>query len=191
MCVGIVISTNVTYYMLLTYMPSYLSHNLHYSEDHGVLIIIAIMIGMLFVQPVIGLTSDRIGRKPFIIGGSIGLLALAIPCFILINSNVIGLIFVGLLVLAVLLNSFTGVMASILPAMFPTHPLQRAGDFVQHFGADRRCDADRRRLAGRSDRQPVHAGLLSDGRGGDRSYHRSVHERNRQQTAARRDAGCI
>ena len=117
----IVISTNVTYYMLLTYMPSYLSHNLHYSEDHGVLIIIAIMIGMLFVQPVIGLTSDRIGRKPFIIGGSIGLLALAIPCFILINSNVIGLIFVGLLVLAVLLNSFTGVMASILPAMFPTH----------------------------------------------------------------------
>ncbi len=36
------------------------------------------MIGMLFVQPVIGLTSDRIGRKPFIIGGSIGLLALAI-----------------------------------------------------------------------------------------------------------------
>lgn len=121
MCVGIVISTNVTYYMLLTYMPSYLSHNLHYSEDHGVLIIIAIMIGMLFVQPVIGLTSDRIGRKPFIIGGSIGLLALAIPCFILINSNVIGLIFVGLLVLAVLLNSFTGVMASILPAMFPTH----------------------------------------------------------------------
>ena len=33
------------YYMLLTYMPSYLSHNLNYSADHGVLIIIAIMIG--------------------------------------------------------------------------------------------------------------------------------------------------
>lgn len=49
------ISTNVTYYMLLTYMPSYLSHNLHYSEDHGVLIIIAIMVGMLFVQPIMGL----------------------------------------------------------------------------------------------------------------------------------------
>ncbi|WP_332832959.1 hypothetical protein [Escherichia coli] len=34
-CIGLVIATNVTYYMLLTYMPSYLSHNLHYSEDHG------------------------------------------------------------------------------------------------------------------------------------------------------------
>ncbi|GAA3584502.1 glycine betaine/L-proline transporter ProP [Gibbsiella greigii] len=120
-CMGLVISTNVTYYMLLTYMPSYLSHNLNYSESHGVLIIIAIMLGMLFIQPLIGLTSDRIGRKPFVLGGSIGMLFLAVPCFMLINSDVVGLIFVGLLVLAVLLNSFTGVMASTLPAMFPTH----------------------------------------------------------------------
>ncbi|MCV9878158.1 glycine betaine/L-proline transporter ProP [Brenneria izbisi] len=120
-CVGIVITTNVTYYMLLTYMPSYLSHSLNYSEDHGVMIIIAVMIGMLFVQPVMGLMSDRYGRKPFIICGSIGLLLLSVPCFMLINSDVVGLIFCGLLILAVLLNAFTGVMASTLPAMFPTH----------------------------------------------------------------------
>ena len=61
-CIGLVIATNVTYYMLLTYMPSYLSHNLHYSEDHGVLIIIAIMIGMLFVQPVMGLSLIHISE---------------------------------------------------------------------------------------------------------------------------------
>lgn len=120
-CVGLVIATNVTYYMLLTYMPSYLSHNLNYSADHGVLIIIAIMIGMLFVQPIIGLTSDKIGRRPFVIAGSVGLLILAYPAFMLIDSGSVGLIFVGLLILAVLLNCFTGVMASILPAIFPTH----------------------------------------------------------------------
>ncbi len=120
-CIGLVIATNVTYYMLLTYMPSYLSHNLHYSEDHGVLIIIAIMIGMLFVQPVMGLLSDRFGRRPFVLLGSVALFVLAIPAFILINSNVIGLIFAGYLMLAVILNCFTGVMASTLPAMFPTH----------------------------------------------------------------------
>ncbi|WP_163886198.1 glycine betaine/L-proline transporter ProP, partial [Providencia stuartii] len=120
-CVGLVIATNVTYYMLLTYMPSYLSHNLNYSADHGVLIIIAIMIGMLFVQPIIGLTSDKIGRRPFVIAGSLGLIVLAYPAFMLIDSGSVGLIFVGLLILAVLLNCFTGVMASILPAIFPTH----------------------------------------------------------------------
>ena len=120
-CVGVVVVTNVTYYMLLTYMPSYLSHNLHYSENRGVLIIIAIMVGMLFVQPAIGFISDKIGRKPFIVVGSIGLFILAIPAFMLINSGKIGLIFSGLLMLAVLLNFFIGVMASTLPAMFPTH----------------------------------------------------------------------
>lgn len=107
--------------MLLTYMPSYLSHNLHYSEDHGVLIIIAIMVGMLFVQPVIGMLSDRFGRRPFILIGSVALFALSIPAFIMINSNVTSLIFAGLLLLAVVLNCFIGVMASSLPAMFPTH----------------------------------------------------------------------
>jgi len=39
----------------------------------------------------------------------------------LINSDIIGLIFLGLLMLAVILNAFTGVMASTLPALFPTH----------------------------------------------------------------------
>lgn len=120
-CTGLVIVTNVTYYMLLTYMPSYLSHNLNYNIDHGVLIIIAIMVGMLFVQPVIGLLSDKVGRRPFIIGGSIGLILLAYPAFLMINSNIIGFIFLGLLILAILLNCFIGVMASILPAIFPTN----------------------------------------------------------------------
>ena len=79
------------------------------------------MMGMLFVQPVMGMLSDRFGRRPFIIIGSIALFACAIPAFMLINSGVLGLIFAGLLLLAVILNAFTGVMASSLPAMFPTH----------------------------------------------------------------------
>ena len=39
------------------------------------LIIIAIMIGMLFVQPVMGLLSDRFGRRPFVLLGSMFTLA--------------------------------------------------------------------------------------------------------------------
>ena len=65
--------------------------------------------------------SDRFGRRPFVIVGSIALFFCAIPAFMLINSNLLGLIFAGLLLLAVILNAFTGVMASSLPAMFPTH----------------------------------------------------------------------
>lgn len=120
-CIGLVIATNVTYYMLLTYMPSYLSHNLKYSVDHGVLIIIAIMLGILLIQPVIGLLSDRFGRKIFVRLGSIGLLLFSIPAFYLINTGHVVFIFFGLMFLATMLSCFTGVMASILPALFPTN----------------------------------------------------------------------
>lgn len=118
-CIGMVLVTNVTYYMLLTYMPTYLSQSLGYSEDHGVLIIIVVMIGMLFVQPVVGFLSDRFGRRPFLIIGSVGLLLFSLPAFHLVASGHIATIFAGLLILAILLNCLTGVMASTLPALFP------------------------------------------------------------------------
>ncbi|MBO9329669.1 proline/betaine transporter [Achromobacter sp. HZ01] len=119
-CIGVVLVTNITYYMLLTYMPTYLSSSLGYSEEHGVLIIVVVMIGMLFVQPVVGFFSDKIGRKPFLRAGSIGILVIALPAFTLVGSDNTGLIFLGLLFIAVFLNCMTGVMASTLPALFPT-----------------------------------------------------------------------
>lgn len=188
-CIGLVISTNVTYYMLLTYMPSYLSHNLHYSEDHGVLIIIAIMVGMLFVQPIIGMLSDRFGRRPFILIGSVALFTLSIPAFIMINSNIIGLIFAGLLLLAVVLNCFIGVMASSLPAMFPTHirfsALASAFNIsVLIAGLTPTLAA----LAGGNLAEPDDAGLLSDGDCGYRADDRSDDERDGKPPAERGDA---
>jgi MHS family proline/betaine transporter-like MFS transporter len=101
-------------------MPTYLSSSLGYAEEHGVFIIVVVMIGMLFVQPVVGFVSDKIGRKPFLMAGSLGLLIFAIPAFHFIGSDSNVQIFLGLLILAVLLNCLTGVMASTLPALFPT-----------------------------------------------------------------------
>ncbi|MDQ8033569.1 MAG: glycine betaine/L-proline transporter ProP [Bordetella sp.] len=118
--VGVVLVTNITYYMLLTYMPTYLSSSLGYTEGHGVLIIVVVMVGMLFVQPVVGLLSDKVGRRPFLLVGSLGLLISAIPAFGLIGSNNTALIFLGLLLIAIFLNCMIGIMASTLPALFPT-----------------------------------------------------------------------
>ncbi|MCX8671035.1 glycine betaine/L-proline transporter ProP [Gilliamella sp. B2865] len=120
-CAGLVIVTNVSFYLLLTYMPSYLAHNLNYDTEQGLLIIIAIMVGMLIIQPIIGLLSDKVGRRPFILIGSIGLLLLSYPAFMLINSQQIPLVFLGVFILALFINCFTGIITSILPAMFPTN----------------------------------------------------------------------
>ena len=116
----LVVAVNSTYYMLLTYMPNFLSVNLGYSYDHGVLIIIVVMAFMLLVQPLVGFLSDKIGRKPFLFIGSVGQFFLAIPAFYMVMHHNVFMIAGGIAILAVLLCCFIGVMASILPALFPT-----------------------------------------------------------------------
>ncbi|NJC32337.1 glycine betaine/L-proline transporter ProP [Xanthomonas sp. WHRI 6108] len=119
-CVGLVLVFNVTDYMLLTYMPSYLSVTMGYAESKGLLLIILVMLVMMPLNIVGGLFSDRLGRRPMIIGACIALFALAIPCLLLIGSGHDGLIFAGLMLLGLALVCFTSSMPSTLPALFYT-----------------------------------------------------------------------
>ena len=119
-CVGLVLVFNVTDYMLLTYMPSYLSVTMGYAESKGLLLIILVMLVMMPLNIVGGLFSDRLGRRPMIIGACIALFALAVPCLLLVGSGHDGLIFLGLMLLGIALVCFTSSMPSTLPALFYT-----------------------------------------------------------------------
>ncbi|MFF7705989.1 glycine betaine/L-proline transporter ProP [Pseudomonas sp. NPDC007930] len=119
-CVGLVLVFNVTDYMLLTYMPSYLSVTLGYAETKGLLLILIVMLVMMPLNVLGGHFSDRLGRKPMIIGACVALLVLAIPCLKLIGSGHDGLIFLGLMLLGLALACFTSSMPSTLPALFYT-----------------------------------------------------------------------
>jgi MHS family proline/betaine transporter-like MFS transporter len=94
LCVGLVLIFNVTDYMALSYLPSYLSATLHFNET--------------------------IGRKPVMLFGCVGLFALSVPALLLIRMGTVLPVFGGLMILGVLLSCFTGVMPSALPALFPT-----------------------------------------------------------------------
>ncbi|MEA9783838.1 glycine betaine/L-proline transporter ProP [Xanthomonas campestris pv. raphani] len=119
-CVGLVLVFNVTDYMLLTYMPSYLSVTMGYAESKGLLLIILVMLVMMPLNVVGGMFSDKLGRRPMIIGACVALFALAIPCLLLIGSGSDLLIFTGLMLLGLALVCFTSSMPSTLPALFYT-----------------------------------------------------------------------
>ncbi|MCW0455681.1 glycine betaine/L-proline transporter ProP [Xanthomonas sacchari] len=119
-CVGLVLVFNVTDYMLLTYMPSYLSVTMGYAESKGLLLIIIVMLVMMPLNVLGGLFSDRLGRKPMVIGACIALLVLAVPCLRLVGTGNDWLIFLGLMLLGVALVCFTSSMPSTLPALFYT-----------------------------------------------------------------------
>ena len=119
-CVGLVLIFNVTDYMALSYLPSYLSATLHFLESHGLFLVLLVMVLMMPMTLYAGHLSDKVGRKPVMMAGCVGLLVLAVPALMLIRTGGMLPVFGGMLIYGVLLSCFTGVMPSALPALFPT-----------------------------------------------------------------------
>ncbi|MEK6459626.1 glycine betaine/L-proline transporter ProP [Heyndrickxia faecalis] len=116
----LVLFFNVVDYMLLSYMPSYLSVVLGYGQSKGLLFILIVMFIMIPIVLIMGYYSDRIGSKRIIMGGLVGLIFLSIPAFKLIGSGTNLTVFFGLMILAVLLATFESTMPSMLPSLFFT-----------------------------------------------------------------------
>ncbi|GHH17445.1 glycine betaine/L-proline transporter ProP [Streptomyces rubradiris] len=119
-CMGLVLVFNVTDYMLLSYMPSYLTSELKYDETHGLLVVLGVMALMMIVQPFAGALTDRIGRRPVIAAGCAGFLLLSVPALLLIRQGSLLAVGLGMAALGLLLVCFTAAMPAALPALFPT-----------------------------------------------------------------------
>jgi MHS family proline/betaine transporter-like MFS transporter len=119
-CMGLVLVFNVTDYMLLSYMPSYLTSELKYDETHGLLVVLGVMVLMMIVQPFAGALSDRVGRRPVIAAGCAGFLLLSVPAVLLIRQGSLLAVALGMGALGLLLVCFTAAMPAALPALFPT-----------------------------------------------------------------------
>ncbi|MEV0372014.1 glycine betaine/L-proline transporter ProP [Streptomyces sp. NPDC050636] len=120
LCIGLVLVFNVTDYMLLSYMPSYLTSELKYDETDALMVVLAVMVLMMCVQPFAGRLSDRFGRRPVIATGCVGFLVLSVPALLLIRQGSLFAIALGMGALGLLLVCFTSSMPSALPALFPT-----------------------------------------------------------------------
>lgn len=118
--IGIVILLNVGYYILLTYMPTYLTDVLGLDSVQSQLATIGIYIGMMvFIAPV-GMLSDRFGRKPLLMTSCIGFFLLSVPSFMLMDTqNTLAMTF-GLAIMAALLLPLASTIPATLPALFPT-----------------------------------------------------------------------
>ncbi|MGI8911687.1 MAG: MFS transporter [Rubrobacteraceae bacterium] len=116
---GVMIIGNVGNYILLTYMPSYFSERLNIGDTTALLVIFVAIIFMMALITQVGALSDRVGRKPMWIAGSVGFVVLAYPVFWLISLGNWFTTLLGLLVLALCQVFILGVIPSTLPALFP------------------------------------------------------------------------
>lgn len=120
LCIGLVIILNVAYYTILTYMPSYLGDVLDMSSLEANALLIVTMIGMMSIIYLFGGLSDRVGRKPVLIGACLGFIVLSYPAFLMMATATVWGVTGALVILGLLTVLLAGVMPSTLPAIFPT-----------------------------------------------------------------------
>ncbi|MBB4686406.1 MFS transporter [Amycolatopsis jiangsuensis] len=125
---GLVVTWNVTNYMLTAYMPTYLkdSDTMDANGGHAISSTasewtqIAVLWAAVLVIPLLGKLSDKIGRKPILWAGAIGLVVLGIPMVLLLKSGSVFAVLIGLILMGLLLICFSATCPSTLPALFPT-----------------------------------------------------------------------
>ena len=117
---GLVLSFNVTNYMLTGYLPTYLTEKLDVASNPALIIIVIVMVIIGLIVTFLGKLSDRIGRKPIMWAGSIMLAVLSLPTFLLILKGGYLSIFLGTLPMGLMLVCFMSTEPSTLPALFPT-----------------------------------------------------------------------
>ncbi|MEU7044602.1 MFS transporter [Streptomyces varsoviensis] len=121
LCVVLVGAYNITDYMLLSYMPTYLTDQLKYNDAHGLIILIAVMALLMVIITFIGRLNDRVGRKPLLMAGMIGFFFLSVPAFLLLKQGSLLAVTGGMLMLGLPMVCLLGTMSAVLPALFPTN----------------------------------------------------------------------
>ncbi len=119
-CLGVVFFYNTALYMVLTYMPSYLTEELGYGETKGLVYSLLVMVSIIPIILIMGHWSDRIGRNKIVIGALIGNIILGIPAFMMMGSGNGLIVFSGLFILGIMLAAFQGVLPATLPSLFFT-----------------------------------------------------------------------
>lgn len=118
--VGIVFLLNVADYTLLTFMPTYMTDDLHLRDTSSQIVTISVEVVMMIAITFVGRLSDRVGRKPLLLASAIGFAVLAFPAIALMAAGGIVALVIGFAILAALLLLILAVIGSTFPAMFPT-----------------------------------------------------------------------
>ena len=112
----------LSFYAYTTYMQKYLVNSADFTRPQATVIMTAALAIFMVLQPVFGALSDRIGRRPLLIGFGVAGALLTVPLFQAIGATrspatAFALVLAGLLIV----SGYTSINAIVKAELFPPH----------------------------------------------------------------------
>jgi MHS family proline/betaine transporter-like MFS transporter len=109
----------VSLYYFITYANNHLTQTVGLSKTNSLWLCSAALVLYSIAHPIVGLLSDRYGRRPFVLASAGGLTVLAYPVFLMMNSGNYASILFSLAILAVLVATTAVMNVVLLVEVFP------------------------------------------------------------------------
>jgi MHS family alpha-ketoglutarate permease-like MFS transporter len=119
---GLTLGGTIAFYTFSTYMQKFLVNTVHLTKEKSTMLSFASLLVFALVQPLFGLLSDKVGRKPLLIGfGVLGTLC-TYPILTSLTSAT-SLVFIFLLMIGALIivSGYTSINAVVKAELFPAH----------------------------------------------------------------------
>lgn len=116
---GVICLNAVGFYIILSYMPTYLTNELGFNSITAISTTIVSLFTYVILLPFVGTLADRVGRKPVLISACILFILFTYPIFSLLSLGGMYAVIAQILLGAILAGN-DGVLATFLSEMFPS-----------------------------------------------------------------------
>ncbi len=118
--IGLTLGGTLAFYTYITYMQKYLANTVGLSKADATLITFGALLVFAVVQPLFGGLSDRVGRRPLLIGFGILGVCCTVPLIGAINRAGSNWEIFGLLCIClIILSAYTSISAAVKAEVFP------------------------------------------------------------------------
>ncbi len=117
---GVAALNAVAFYLLLSYMPTYVEQELGFSSDLATALSTAPLIVYIGSIMVMGHLSDTHGRRKMLLIASVAFIVLTVPIFMLMGTRNVWVVLLCEIAFAIMLTINDGTLATFLAESFPT-----------------------------------------------------------------------